>query len=85
MFNDLREFLKKAEELGQVNRIEGADWNLEIGNITELQLSVPNAPLLLFDKIKGYKPGYRIVTNFLNTELLLTWLWDSRWKPEGWR
>ena len=33
MFDDLREFLKKAEELGQVNTIEGADWNLEIGRI----------------------------------------------------
>ncbi len=71
MFNDLREFLKKAEELGQVNRVEGADWDLEIGHITELQQSIPNAPLLLFDKIKGYKAGYRVVTNFLNTELLL--------------
>ncbi len=71
MFNDLREFLKKAEELGQVNKVEGADWNLEIGAITELQLSIPDAPLLLFDKIKGYKPGYRVVTNYLNTELLI--------------
>ena len=70
MFNDLREFIKKAEELDQVNRIEEADWNLEIGSITELQLSVPDAPMLLFDKIKGYKPGYRVVTHFLTTELL---------------
>ena len=71
MFNDLREFLKRAEEMGQINRIEGADWNLEIGSITELQQSVPNAPLLLFDKIKGYKSGYRIITDFVNTELLV--------------
>jgi UbiD family decarboxylase len=70
MFDDLREFIKRADELGQVNRIEGADWNLEIGSITELQQSVPNAPMLLFDKIKGYKPGYRIVTDYINTELL---------------
>ncbi len=71
MFNDLREFLKRAEELGQVNHIEGADWNLEIGSITELQQAVPNAPLLLFDKIKGYQPGFRVVTDFANTELLM--------------
>jgi len=71
MFNDLREFLKRAEELGQVNLIEGADWDLEIGRITDLQLSVPDAPLLLFDKIKGYKAGYRVITNFINTELLI--------------
>ena len=71
MFDDLRGFLQKAEELGQVNLIEGADWELEIGNITELQLSIPNSPMLLFDKIKGYKPGYRVATNYLNTELLI--------------
>ncbi len=71
MFDNLREFLTKAEELGQVNLVEGADWNLEIGAITELQLTVPKAPLLLFDKIKDYKPGYRIITNFLNTEMLI--------------
>ena len=72
MFNDVREFLKRAEELGQVNLIEGADWDVEIGHITELQLSVPdNRPLLLFDKIKGYKAGYRVITNFANTELLI--------------
>ncbi len=71
MFNDLREFIKRAEELGQVNNVEGADWHLEIGSITELQQSVPNAPLLLFDKIKDYKAGYRIITDFINTELLI--------------
>ncbi len=69
MFNDLRQYLQKADEIGQVNRVDGADWHLEVGNITELQLSVPDAPLLLFDNIKGYKPGYRVVTNFLHTEL----------------
>jgi UbiD family decarboxylase len=71
MFNDLREYLKKAEDLGQVNRIEGADWDLEIGSITELQQSVPDAPMLLFDKIRGYQPGYRVLTDFINTELLI--------------
>ncbi len=71
MFDDLRQFLKSAEDLDQCNLIEGANWDLEIGRITELQLHVPNAPLLLFDKIKGYKPGYRVVTNFLNTAKLV--------------
>ncbi len=71
MFNNLRDFLKRAEELGQVNLIEGANWDLEIGRITELQLSIPNAPLLLFDKIKGYKAGYRVMTNLIYGDLLV--------------
>ena len=63
MFDDLREFIKKAEELGECRVIEGADWNLEIGHIAELGVSVPDSPLLVFDKIKGYPPGYRIAAN----------------------
>ena len=67
MFNDLREFIKQVEQLGEVRVVEGADWDLEIGRITELALSDPKSPLLVFDKIKGYPAGYRVVTNFLNS------------------
>ena len=83
MFNDLRDFIKEAEHSGQVNRVEGADWNLEIGNITELQLSVPDAPLLLFDNIKGYTSGYRVITNFLNTDLQLNLIFGFPLETKG--
>ncbi len=66
MFNDLREYIKQVEELGELKVIEGADWDLEIGAITEWQAR-PDTPLLLFDKIKGYKAGYRVVTNLAAT------------------
>jgi 4-hydroxy-3-polyprenylbenzoate decarboxylase len=62
LYNDLREYVKEAEKLGELKVIEGADWDLEVGTITEL-MAKANTPLLLFDKIKGYPPGYRIVTN----------------------
>lgn len=68
MFDDLRQFLDKARELGECKLIESADWDLEIGLISELQMSRPNQPLLLFDKIKGSKPGYRVATNAIETE-----------------
>ncbi len=71
MFRDLRAFLKGVEGLGQIKRIESTDWDLEIGYISELQLSVPESSLLLFDKIKGYPPGYRVITNFLDKELFI--------------
>lgn len=67
-FNDLREFIQKADELGECKVIEGADWDLEIGGLTELASAIKNAPLLLFDKIKGYEAGYRVATNLFNTE-----------------
>ena len=66
MFSDLREYIKQAEELGEYRLIEGADWDLEIGTITEL-VAKPDTPLLMFDKIKDYKPGYRVATNPLGS------------------
>ena len=63
MRDDLRDFIKESTELGECKVINGADWNLEIGNISELALSVPDSPLLVFDNIKGYPPGYRVVSN----------------------
>ena len=72
MSADLREFIRKAQEWGECRVVEGADWNLEIGRIAELSLSVPEAPLLLFDKIRGYPQGYRIAVNPLNSPRRLT-------------
>jgi UbiD family decarboxylase len=68
MFNDLREFIDQVDKMGECKVIENADWNLEIGHITELATTHPDPPLLVFDNIKGYPPGYRIVTNVLTTE-----------------
>ncbi len=67
MFNDLREFISKADELGECRVIEGADWDLEIGAITALQSEISESPLLVFDKIKGYPAGYRVVSNLATT------------------
>ncbi|MBI2959083.1 MAG: UbiD family decarboxylase [Betaproteobacteria bacterium] len=63
MFGDLREFLAKAKELGECRTIEGAHWNVEIGRIAELALSVPDSPMLLFDQVPGYPAGYRVAAN----------------------
>ena len=63
-FRDLREYLAAADELGDLKTVENADWNLEIGCITELSAE-KHGPILLFDKIQGYPQGFRVVTNFL--------------------
>ncbi len=62
-FADLREFLTALEKLGELKTIEGADWDLEIGALTEL-VAEQDGPALLFDKIKGYPEGYRVASNF---------------------
>lgn len=66
IFNDMRSFLKKLEEDGDLLRLNGVDWNLEMGALTEL-LAEQGGPALLFDKIKGYPPGYRVTSNLYNT------------------
>jgi UbiD family decarboxylase len=65
---DLREFIERVKGLGQLQVIEGADWNLEIGAVTQLVAAKQNPPLLLFDKIKDHKPGFRICTIPLTTD-----------------
>ena len=66
-FEDLRAFLARADELGMLRVVEGAHWNLEIGAISELMNDIPDNPILLFDKIPDYAPGFRVLTNHLNT------------------
>jgi hypothetical protein len=34
LYHDLRRWIERADELGEIRKIAGADWNLEIGAIT---------------------------------------------------
>lgn len=63
---DLRTFIADLEAIGQLRRINGADWNLEVGAITEV-VSDSEGPALLFDEIKSYPKGFRILTNGFRT------------------
>lgn len=64
---ELRDFLEKCKEIGELQEVEGADWDLEIGAISQWQVLDPHSPLLLFDRIKGYSPGYRVCSNMYRT------------------
>jgi len=65
-FADLRLFIDAAASIGEVKKIDGAHWNLEIGCLTEL-MAERDGPLLFFDNIPGYPKGFRIATNVLAT------------------
>jgi 4-hydroxy-3-polyprenylbenzoate decarboxylase len=60
---DLRACLRIAEEIGELEIIEGADPHLEMGALYELSLQKPVPPVLLFRKIKGHPDGHRVVCN----------------------
>ncbi|MBI2953471.1 MAG: UbiD family decarboxylase [Chloroflexi bacterium] len=62
MANDLRGWLAEVDEMGELYRIDGADWNEEIGALSMLNGGKRNAPALLFDNIKGYPSGYRVLS-----------------------
>src|SRR5436309_2441116 len=59
---DVREWLTAIDELGELQRVDGADWNLEIGGISELNYRRRPPAALLFDRIKDYPAGYRVLT-----------------------
>src|SRR5262249_58540117 len=64
--SDLRDVMRAFEERGDLKRIDNVDWNLELGAITEL-IALRDGPALLFDHIRGYPAGYRVMTNFMNS------------------
>jgi 4-hydroxy-3-polyprenylbenzoate decarboxylase len=67
VYRNLRDFIDEVDAVGALRRIEGADLQFEIGAITEVAAGMPECPALLFDNIKGYPPGFRIVTNMVTT------------------
>ena len=62
---DLREYIAEIKSVGELRELAGADWNLEIGTLTEL-VGEKDGPSLLFDNIKDYPPGYRVLAMCMN-------------------
>ena len=61
---DLREFLRRAEEQGEVLRVPGVDWNLEMGTLSEAVFQGAarnNPPAILFEDDPGYPKGWRVL------------------------
>ena len=67
-YQDLRDWIEIADEMGELKTLKGCDWNLEIGAITELVAHKEDGPAVLFEDIKGYPTGYRVLSNSLVIE-----------------
>ena len=61
---DLRIWIKHIENAGLLKVVKGADVNLEIGVVTEINPK-KNKYTLLFDEVKGYQKGFRVLTGAL--------------------
>src|ERR1035437_1141450 len=65
---DLREFLERAESIGEVTRVKGANWDLEMGALAEIvNHKRSEAPALIFEGIPGYPPGFRVLSGSGNS------------------
>lgn len=74
MFSDLRDFIEKCRREGQLKEVAGADWNLELGIITEIEAHCPDPSMLLFDKIGDYPAGFRVASNSFASKKRLPWV-----------
>lgn len=62
IFDDLRQFIDAAKKVSGWKEIKGADWDLEIGALIEATAElIPQPPMLVFDEIKGYPAGFRVL------------------------
>ncbi len=66
-FRNLRDFMQDLTEHSELRVVNGADWNLEIGALTEQLVQRRESPTVICDNIPGYPPGYRVLINALNT------------------
>jgi 4-hydroxy-3-polyprenylbenzoate decarboxylase len=64
VFNDLREWIREAEALGEIRVRKGLDWEREIGMVTELICHDDKPPCVLFEDIPRSLPGSRVLVNF---------------------
>jgi UbiD family decarboxylase len=68
-FQDLRAYLDELRaKLGEgaVQQVTGADRDLEIGCLSELNAQ-REGPALLFDEIPGFPKGFRVLTSYMGT------------------
>ncbi len=68
-YRDLRDWLSKVEEYGQLFYINGAKWDLEMSSIVEIiyREGKDPKPAILFDEIPGYPKGYRTLFGMLGS------------------
>lgn len=57
----LRSFIAALESTGELRHVDGVDWDLELGAVAELSYRSARPKALLFDDIKGYTRGQRVI------------------------
>jgi 4-hydroxy-3-polyprenylbenzoate decarboxylase len=66
-FRDMRQWLEQVELLGELQPVAGAHWDKEIGAISQINYRRRPNQALLFDRIKDYPAGFRVVTSSMGS------------------
>jgi UbiD family decarboxylase len=66
---DLRDFIERTERAGELLRVQGVDWNLEMGALAEAvcHAKPEKSPAVLFENIPGYPQGMRVFSGSTNS------------------
>jgi UbiD family decarboxylase len=72
-YNDLREWLERAEALGEVRHVKGASWQEDVGLVAEAVLRAENGPCVVFEEMPGSPKDFRLLLNmFAGTRRAMT-------------
>src|SRR5262249_17991602 len=68
-YRGLRGWIETVDRLGELKRVSGAHWDVEMGAITHMltEKSGGTAPAILFDDVPGYAKGYRALYGQLSS------------------
>src|SRR5579859_4147857 len=66
---DLRDWLERVDGIGELLRVSGVDWNLEMGAVAEMiyHARPENPPAILFENIPGYSQDFRVLSGMTNS------------------
>lgn len=62
-YNDLREWMREAERLGELRTVLGASWQEEIGLAADVVIPCDEGPAVIFDEVPGCPKGFRLIIN----------------------
>jgi len=68
-YRGLRDWLEQVDKMGELRRVDGAHWDVEMGAITHMltEKSRGTAPAILFDHVPGYVKGFRTLYGQLSS------------------
>ncbi|MEW6106809.1 MAG: UbiD family decarboxylase, partial [Bacillota bacterium] len=64
---NIREWIQKIRAAGDLLEVEGADPNVELGVVADLLEQKMEGPAVLFSRLAGYPPGYRVLANTMTS------------------